>query len=450
MTARMRRTGRMAMAEAAYPALALARLPLAERRAMLDALSPAQLQALLHDFGCWGRPEQQPPAGDWRVWAVVAGRGFGKTRAGAEWVRALAEAQPWLRVALVGATLAEARAVMVEGEAGLLNIAAPAQRPHFEPSLRRLSWRNGARAFLYSAEEPEQLRGPEHHVAWCDELAKWPDAETVWMNLQMGLRLGTLPRAVVTTTPRPVPLLRQLLDDPAVARTRGRTADNRAFLAPGFLEAVTAAYAGTRLGRQELDGELVEDIAGALWSRAGLDRGRVRAAPPLVRVVVAVDPPVSSGPGADACGIVAAGRDAEGHGYVLADHTLAGASPEAWARAAVAAADHHGADRLVAEVNNGGELVGVVLRSVDARVPLKLVRASRGKAARAEPVAALYERGLVHHVGGLADLEDQLCGLLSGGGYEGPGRSPDRADAAVWALTELMLARAPQPRVRRV
>ena len=353
-----------------------------------------------------------------------------------------------MRIALVAATLAEARAVMVEGESGLLAISPPDERPVFEPALRRLAWPNGSVAYLYSADAPEQLRGSQHHFAWCDEAAKWRNAETVWANLEMGLRLGPRPRVLVTTTPRPRPLVRRLLADPAVRVTRGATWDNKANLPPSFLEAMTATYGGTRLGRQELEGELVEAVEGALWSPELIERGRVDAAPMLARVVVAVDPPVTGGANADACGIIVAALGADGHGYVLADRSVEGASPDGWARAVAAAAADFEAERVVAEVNNGGDLVGLVLRSAGCAAPLRLVRASRGKAARAEPVAALYEQGRVHHIGGLPRLEDELCGLMPGGGYVGPGRSPDRADALVWAMTELMLTDTLSPRVR--
>lgn len=449
----------------------LAALDPADRQALWQSVAQASgregLARLAGDWRLWARPSQLPPPGTWRVWLVMAGRGFGKTRAGAEWVRALAEgagsqgagavgagaaSAGSTRIALVGATLAEARAVMVEGESGLLSICPGGNRPVWEPSLRRLTWPGGAMAFLYSADEPEQLRGPQHHFAWCDELGKWRQAQAAWANLELGLRLGTHPRAAVTTTPRPVPLLRQLLERADTAVSRGATWENRAHLAPGFLNAMAQLYGGTRLGRQELEGELLEAIEGALWSYAMIDG--LRAAQPLpdfVRVVVAVDPPVTGGPDADACGIIAAGLGSDGTAYVLADCSVQGASPEGWARAVEACAAEFGADRVVAEANNGGELVGLVLRSVNARLPVKLVRASRGKAARAEPVAALYEQGRVRHAGNFPQLEDEMCALLPGGAYVGATRSPDRADALVWALTELMLGpEAREPRVRRI
>jgi phage terminase large subunit-like protein len=421
------------------PSLAerMAMLPLAEREVLVAGIRPEDLPTLDVNWLIWGRSAQVAPEGDWRTWLILAGRGFGKTRAGSEWVRALAEADGRVRIALVAATAAEGRAVMVEGESGLLAIAPKGLRPTYEPSLRRLRWQNGAQAFLYSAAEPESLRGPEHHHAWTDEIAKWPDGEAVWANLTMGLRLGEKPRIVATTTPRPVPLVRRLMVEKGTVTTRGRTLDNRAHLPPAFLNAMRDAYAGTRLGRQELDGELIEEVEGALWSRVLIERCRARLCPPPRRVVVAVDPP--AGVGGDACGIVAVALAEDGAAYVIEDASVAGAGPDGWARAVAKAAARHGADRVVAEANNGGAMVESVLRAADAGLPVKLVHASRGKSARAEPVAALYEVGRAFHVGAFPELEDEMAGLIAGGAYAGPGRSPDRADALVWAMTELML-----------
>ena len=426
----------------------LAAVPAGARREVLAGLGTAERAALPYLWEAWARPAQLPPPGDWRTWLILAGRGFGKTRAGAEWVRAQAERGGAARIALVAATLAEARAVMVEGESGLLAIAPPGLRPEWEPSLRRLRWPGGATAFLYSAAEPDGLRGPQHDCAWADEIAKWPHGPEAWDMMMMGLRLGERPRAVATTTPRPVALVRSLIDDPSVAVTRGRTRENAAHLAAAFLTAMERDHAGTRLGRQELDGELIEEAAGTLWPRALIERCRVRAAPRLARVVVAVDPP--AGIGGDACGIIVAGRGEDDAAYVIADASIAGARPEGWARAVARAADAWGADRVVAEANNGGAMVESVLRAAEAALPVRLVHASRGKAARAEPVAALYEAGRAFHAGAFPALEDEMAGLIAGGGYEGPGRSPDRADAMVWALTELMLGRRGEPGLRRL
>jgi predicted phage terminase large subunit-like protein len=445
-----------------------------ERNAFFSSLSLQEQQEFFYRWNFWARPGQRPPAGDWSIWLIMAGRGFGKTRAGAEWVRGIAEGDGSARFALVGANYAETRTVMVEGESGLLSIAPPDQRPVWEPSLKRLTWKNGAQAHLYSAAEPEGLRGPQNSHAWCDEIAKWMNnagqAEAAWDNLKMGLRVGYRPQLVATTTPRPVALVRALVNAEGVVISRGRTQDNDLHLPVAFLTAMEADYGGTRLGRQELDGELIEDVEGALWTRAMIEGCRVGAVrversrdtgdhpnrsldyarderdTGLVRVVIGVDPPASKT--GDACGIIVAGLGADGKAYVLADCSVEKASPETWARKVADAADRHDADRVIAEANQGGAMVKSVLQAAKISLPVKLVHASRGKVARAEPVAALYENGRVHHAGTFPQLEDEMCGLLIGGGYEGPGRSPDRADALVWALTELMLGKERVPRVR--
>ncbi len=417
---------------------------------LVRRLGPEEREAYDYTFGATAHPGQLPPPGEWRTWLVLAGRGFGKTRAGAEWVRAAAEADATARVALVAATLGEARAVMVEGDSGLLACCPPQARPQFEPSLRRVTFANGALAFLYGANEPEALRGPQHSHAWCDEIGKWPNAHEratrAWDNLLLGLRLGDRPRVVATTTPRAVPLVRRLLDDEATAVTRGRTDDN-GFLPDRFRRAMKVEFGRSLLARQELEGELIDEVEGALWTRALLESCREDAAScPPRRVVIGVDPPASAG--GDACGIAVCALGEDGVARVLADKSVRRATPERWARAVAGAARAWQADRVVAEANNGGEMVRSVLHAADIALPLRLVHASRGKVARAEPVAALYESGRVRHVGQLPELEDELCGLLAGGGYEGPGRSPDRADALVWALSELMLGRRGEPRVR--
>ncbi|MGH6786801.1 MAG: DNA-packaging protein [Novosphingobium sp.] len=428
----------------------LLRLDEAERLARLRGFSDEQKAELRYHWPLWSRDKQRAPRGDWRTWLVLAGRGFGKTRAGAEWVRAVAEADPSARIALVGASLGEVRAVMVEGESGLLAVAPPDRMPDFEPSLRRLTWPNGALATLYSAGEPESLRGPQHSHAWCDEISKWENvnlrAERCWDNLQFGLRLGELPRAVATTTPRAVPLVLRLIAADDIALTRGATEDNQDHLPERFIADIRHAYGKSLLGRQELDGELIAEIEGALWTRVMLEACREPAASSVpVRTVIGVDPPASAG--GDACGIVVCALGEDGIARVLADVSLEKPSPERWARAVARAAQAWSADRVVAEANMGGAMVASVLRAADISLPLKLVHARQGKSARAEPVAALYEAGRVRHAGMFAQLEDQLCGLIAGGRYEGPGRSPDRADALVWALTELLLHKRPQPRV---
>jgi len=408
----------------------------------------------LFQWGLFARPEQLPPDGDWRVWMVMAGRGFGKTRAGAEWVRMIAENHSDARIALVSASLIEARAVMVEGESGLLAVFPPKERPVFEPSLRRIRFANGAQATLYSAAEPESLRGPQHSHAWCDEIGKWPlsheRATRCWDNLLMGLRLGQDPRITVTTTPRAVPLVQRLVRQEAsgeVAIARGATEQNRDNLPARFLDAIATEFAGSQLARQEIGGELLEDIEGALWNRSMLEQARERGMrPESLRVVVAVDPP--AGTNGDECGIIVAALGVDGIARILADCTIAGASPAAWADRVAVSAREWKADRVVAEANQGGAMVESVLRAADHVLPLRLVHASRGKIARAEPVAALYAAGKVRHCGTFAQLEDQLCGFLTGGTYAGPGSSPDRADALVWALSELMLRPGACPSVR--
>ncbi|MFN3468281.1 MAG: DNA-packaging protein [Novosphingobium sp.] len=418
--------------------------------AFVEGLEEREIIEWPYDWRTWGRANQMAPQGDWRVWLVLAGRGFGKTRLGAEWVRGIAESRPDSRIALVGASLHEARSVMVEGESGLLSIGAPWRRPVFESSMRRLVWPNGAQAFLYSAGEPEALRGAQHSHAWCDEIAKWQTASNramaAWDNLLMGLRLGSDPRVVATTTPRAVPLVMRLLaGGEDVAVTRGSTFDNAANLPARFIEAMRRNYGGSVLGRQELLGEMIEDVAGALWNRRLIEAAREEAGAAVTRVVIGVDPPASAH--GDACGIVVCGIGDDRIGRVLADCSVERASPERWAAAVANAARAWSADRVVAEANQGGEMVRAVLRAAGAHLPLRLVHARRGKAARAEPVAALYEAGRVRHVGMFARLEDELCGLMPGGEYRGPGRSPDRADACVWALTELMLGQQAEPRI---
>ena len=400
----------------------------------------------------WARPNQQlPPEGiPFRNWLILGGRGAGKTRAGAEWVRALALGifEPVFRrcahIAIVAANFDEARLVMIEGVSGLLSVHPDHERPVFEPSKRTITWRNGSVAQVFSAEEPEGLRGPQFDAAWCDELAKWKKADAAWMNLQMALRLGDVPQAVITTTPRPTKLIRTLMKDAGTVVTRSRTLDNANQLAPSFLEDILARYGNTNLGRQELDGELISDNPDALWKRETIEASRVKSVPELVRIVVAVDPPATSGEKANACGIVCAGLGSDGRCYVLDDVSVKRMRPLQWARRVVDLYELRNADRIVAEVNQGGEMVRDVIAQVDNTVAITTVHASRGKQARAEPVAALYEQGRVCHVGGFAALEDEMCSVI------GEGASPDRLDALVWAVTELMLKKKLAPRVRGV
>jgi phage terminase large subunit-like protein len=428
--------------------------------AFLDELSEGALLALPYLFEFWALPHQLPPEGDWKTWVILGGRGAGKTRAGAEWVRAEVEGAKPLdagrsrRVALVGETIEQAVTVMVEGESGILACSPPDRRPLWDATRKRLLWANGAEARVYSAHDPERLRGPQFDAAWVDELAKWKRAEEAWDMLQFALRLGAHPRQVVTTTPRAVGVLKSILARESTVMTHAPTEANAANLAGSFLAEVRARYAGTRLGRQELDGVLLEDVEGALWTLAMLEAARVERAPALDRVVVAVDPPVTGHGASDECGILVVGAETQGsprewRAVVLEDASVTGASPQVWAEAALDAMRRHGADRLVAEVNQGGDLVETLIRNIDPLVPYRGVRASRGKAARAEPVAALYEQGRVRHVPGLSRLEDQMA-RMTARGYLGSG-SPDRVDALVWAVQELLLDPAAhwrQPRVR--
>lgn len=400
-----------------------------------------------------GRPEQKPPAvgTNWRNWLFMGGRGAGKTRAGAEWTRFSVLAGRMARVALVGPTLGDVREVMIEGPSGLHAIEHLGDKmPTYSVSRRRLEWPNGAVGLVFSAEDADSLRGPQFDAAWCDEIAAWPDGEAVWDMMQMGLRLGPFPRCVATTTPRPVPLVKRLVGGEAVV-TRGGTAANARFLSEAFMDHVQGKHGGTVLGRQELDGELIEDPKGAMWRRSDLDARRVRAAPEVFEdIIVAVDPPATSGASADACGIIAAGVvQAEGFGrrcFVLRDASEQGLRPLDWGARVAALAREVGASRVVAEANQGGEMIASVLESAGCDVPVRLVRAALGKRARAMPVAALYERGDVSHVGVLAGLEDEMC-RFGAAGFVG---SPDRVDALVWAVTTLMLERGGEPRVRRV
>ncbi|HYG49236.1 MAG TPA: terminase family protein [Allosphingosinicella sp.] len=444
----------------------LALLSRGQRRAVIRLL-PAPVVRALADEWWWrahGGQEEPEAGGDgtpWNVWAIVAGRGFGKTRAGAEWVWARAREDGSARIALVGATIDEVERVMVTGESGLLACARGHERALWRANKGILHFPSGAEAHAFSAERPEKLRGPQHHHAWCDELAKWPSgrggghshaggareskADSAWNNLMLGLRLGERPRAIVTTTPKPAPLLRRVLDLPGCAVTRGRTAENPHL--PGtFRSAVEAMFGGTRLGRQELDGILLEEFEGALWTRALIESARdpaSAAAQEHERVVVGVDPPASSH--GDACGIIVCARDREGVCRVVGDHSARGFSPEGWARRVCQAAELHGAGRVVAEKNMGGELIASNLRAVDANLPVDLVHAGPSKAARAEPIALRFETGRARLAGHFPDLEDQLC-ALTWSGYQGPG-SPDRVDAMVWAMTELFKKPRPDPRI---
>jgi phage terminase large subunit-like protein len=435
--------------------IALAKAKPHVKRRIINGMTFQDMLDTDAEYERWIHEGQMEPAGDgWRTWLMMAGRGFGKTRAGAEWVEKIARSRPGVRIALVGATIDEARRVMVEGVSGVLSVAKRRRhRVKWEPSIGRLRWPNGSEAQLFSGDNPDGLRGPEHDFAWCDELAKWREAEAAWMNLQMGLRRGSRPRALVTTTPRPIDLLKRIREAEWTVTTTGRT-DENVNLDDKFVQVMTATYGATRIGRQELDGELIEEIEGSLWprelmekARASLDFARDERA--LDRIVVGVDPPAGVGAGCDACGIVVCGRRGDDL-YVLADETVEGLTPEGWANRVSAAAARWGASIVVAEANNGGAMVASVLKAADCPVKVKLVHASKGKVARAEPVALRFEAGKAFLAGWFPSLEDQMAGMIAGGEYQGPGRSPDRADAMVWAMTELGETRSGLPRVRRL
>ncbi len=414
----------------------------------LGGLTDDTLMALPWLFEFWALPHQLPPAGAWKTWVIMGGRGAGKTRAGSEWVRGQVEGSRPLdpgqssRVALVGETVDQVREVMVFGDSGILACSPPDRRPVWEAGRKRLLWPNGATAQVFSAHDPDSLRGPQFDAAWVDELAKWKRADEAWDMLQFALRLGSHPQQVVTTTPQNVDVLKAMVKNPSTVVTHAPTEANKAYLAASFLEEVQARYAGTRMGRQELEGVLLEDVEGALWTTAMLEACRSERPEKFSRIVVAVDPSVAGKDGSDDCGIVVVGAVTDGpvqdwRAWVLEDATVSGASSKTWAEAAVAAMQRHNADRMVAEVNQGGALVEDVVRLVDPLVSLKKVNATKGKGARAEPVAALYEQRRVHHVRGLGKLEDQMC-KMTRAGFAGKG-SPDRVDALVWALTELII-----------
>ena len=418
--------------------------------------------ALPYLFEFWAMEHQLPPEGDWRAWVIMGGRGAGKTRAGSEWVRAQVEGAKPLepgrcrRIALIGETVDQVREVMIFGESGIIACSPPDRRPQWQASRKTLVWPNGAEAQVFSAHEPEALRGPQFDGAWLDELAKWKKARDTWDMLQFALRLGEHPQVCITTTPRNVGVLKDILAAKTTVTTHAPTEANRANLATSFLDEVRARYAGTRLGRQELDGVLMEDTEDALWTLSGLDACKVKAVPELDRIVVALDPPVTGKDTSDECGIVVVGAVTQGpvqdwRAYVLADVTISAARPTGWANAAIRAMETYGAERLIAEVNQGGDMVETVIRQVDPLVPFRAVHASRGKVARAEPIAALYEQGRVYHMRGLDRLEDQMRQMTTRG-FEGRG-SPDRVDALVWALHDLIIepsAKWRRPRVRAV
>jgi len=456
---------RLTRAQACFALELLRTMGPEERHRALLGLPRAAIVAIAEEWwwqahGGQCEPEACEDGCPWRVWSIVAGRGFGKTRAGAEWVWQRARENPDARIALVGASLDEVARVMVEGESGLLSIPRAGEDPRWLSSRGEFRFPSGARAFAYTAERPSQLRGPQHHFAWCDELAKWPRADPCWDNLMLGLRLGDAPRTIVTTTPKPVPLLKRVLAMPRTVQTNGATAENP-HLPDDFRAAVTEMFGGTLQGRQELDGLLLDHLPGALWTRSIIEEARAPApcmasfehpaltvgqsGPVILRVVVGVDPPASAD--GDACGIVVCGLGEDGIAYVLADLTAGGMRPEAWARRVVSAAEAWNAQRIVAEKNQGGDMVESVLKAAGPHAPVRLVHAAKGKGARAQPIALRFESGQAKFAGLFPDLEDELCAITYSG-FEGTA-SPDRADALVWALTELATPR-PEPGIRRL
>ena len=405
-------------------------LPQTERTKAIQSLSNKEAEALYYDWEFWARPNQLPPPGDWLVWLFMAGRGTGKTRTAAEFVLREIRANRSRRIALVAKTPADARDVMIEGDSGILTISPPWNKPLYEPSKRRLTWNNGTVALVFSSKEPDQLRGPQYDLAWGDEIRTWYYPQETWDNLMFGLRLGEHPRCVVTTTPLPLSVIKSIMKAPDTVVTTGTTYENMANLAPSYFKQIISKYEGTRLGRQEINAELLEDVPGALWKRSNI---LYKPCPELIRVVVAIDPATTSSEGADETGIIVAGKGIDGLGYVLADRS-ARVSPDSWAKRSVQAFDDFKADKLIGEVNNGGEMVGLTIRTVRPLISYKAVHASRGKQARAEPVAALYEQHRISHIQPFHELEDQLVTWKPESG-----ESPDRLDALVWAFTELFL-----------
>lgn len=409
----------------------LATLPLDKRRAIINELAPSELLALSYDWRTWARPEQlYPEHSKLLKWMPLAGRGWGKTRVGAEFVRWQVEKHNVKHITLIGRTAADVRDVMVLGESGLLSVCPPYNKPEYKKGEAKVVWPNGAVAKMRSGDTPDGLRGPQHEIAWIDELAAFRYARDTWDNLMLGLRLGHEPKVVITTTPKNTPLIRELISDPTVYVTRGASYENRSNLSPSFFSEIVKRYEGTRLGRQELYAELLADSEGALWKRDTIEAARVSQFPELTRIVVAVDPSVTSSDDAAETGIIVAGIAKNDHFYILADNSLRG-TPHQWATAVISAYKLHRADRIIGEANNGGDLIEANIRTVDKNASFRKVHASRGKDIRAEPIASLYEQGRVHHVGYFSELEDQMCT------WEPGQKSPDRLDALVWALTEL-------------
>lgn len=425
----------------------IALLPDAERRAFYASLTDEDVSLLEYDWDFWARPKQLPPRGHWHTWLMLAGRGWGKTDALAHWTNLKANTMPGSRGIVSAPTAGDLRDALIEGPSGICNVGHPNERPVFIASKNRLVWRNGTIALCISADEPNRFRGKQAHWAAIDELAAWRYRDA-YDQLQFGLRLGDAPQQAIATTPRPIPLIVELVkkhvDNPdQVVLVKGNTYENRGNLAATYISQIITPYEGTRLGRQELHAEILTDTPGALWKRDLIEKLRVRDMPHLVRLVVAIDPATTANANSSETGIIVAGVGENGHGYVLEDLTISD-SPLKWASQAITGYRKYQADRIVGEVNNGGDMVETTIRSVDPAVSFKQVRASRNKQTRAEPVSALYEQGLVHHVGMLGELEDQLCTWVPGE------KSPDRLDALVWAITELMLPEEIEPEYEAV
>ena len=421
----------------------IASLPKEERDKILNSLTKEEAEDILYDWEVWARPKQLPPPGDWLTWMILTGRGWGKTRAGSEWVNDQAK-KGAKHIALIGQTKADVRDTMIElGPASILKVSNPKFRPEYEPSKRRLTWPNGCVGTIYSGDEPDQVRGPSHDRTWMDELAKFKYPQQIWDNLMFGLREGEDMRILVTTTPRPIAIIKNLIKDPNTIPVRGSTYENKDNLPKKYFDYVIAPYVGTRLGQQEIEGKILEDNPNALWTRKIIDDNRVSKVPELIRIVVAVDPEATDTETSAETGIIAGGLGTDGHGYVLNDATIKG-SPDTWGKAVVAEYYKFGADRIVAEVNNGGDMVKFVIHTIDKDVSYKDVHAAKGKHTRAEPVSALYEQGRIHHVGNFPDLEEQLCEWVPGD------KSPDRLDANVWLMTELILNKSNRPHARAI
>lgn len=409
-----------------------------EREKILNSLTPEEAEDILYDWEVWARDKQLPPKGKWFGWLLRSGRGYGKTRAGSEWITNRVK-KGFRRIALIGQTKADVRDTMIEvGDSSILKISRPSFMPQYEPSKRRLTWPNGAIAISYSGDEPDQLMGPQHDTVWIDELAKFQYPQKTWDNMEFGLRIGPNPQVMITATPRPIPIIKSLIKDPDIRDVRGNSYENIENLSERYINRILKRYEGTRLGKQEIHGHILEDNPDALWTRKIIEDNRRNKFPELVRIVIAVDPEAKADEESSETGIIAIGICENNHGWVLDDNSLKG-TPDQWGNAVVTAYNKYNADRIVAEVNQGGDMVKFVIHTVDDTVAYKDVHAAKGKHTRAEPVSALYEQGRIHHVGNFPELEDQLCEWVPGD------KSPDRLDALVWGVTELMLEEVSDP-----